>query len=170
MRAAALRHTAMLSWSAPTSAHPGLGAAAVASSHRVPAPALPARSSALSALAARLATWHDAMVAHERRLRTGRTGDVCDDECPHVEARTLWAEALAAFGERAHELSFLRSRATNNAQPIANTVGPRSRESERANHERPSGGERTRAVRDSRGRPVTSPTLRPRRMMTEAEL
>jgi hypothetical protein len=127
-------------------------------------------ASTSSALAARLATWHDAMVAHERRLRTGRTGDVCDDECPHVEARTLWAEALAAFGERAHELSFLRSRATNNAQPIANTVGPRSRESERANHERPSGGERTRAVRDSRGRPVTSPTLRPRHMMTEAEL
>lgn len=121
-------------------------------------------------LRARLMAWHDAMVAHERRLRTGRTGDVCDDECPHVEARTLWAEALATFGERAHELSFLRSRATNNAQPIANTVGPRSRESERANHERPSGGERTRAVRDSRGRPVTSPTPRPRRMMTEAEL
>jgi hypothetical protein len=64
------------------------------------------------ALAARLAAWHDAMVAHERRLRTGRTGDVCDDECPHVEARTLWADTLAAFGQRAHELSFLPSRAT----------------------------------------------------------
>ena len=68
-----------------------------------------------SALAVRLAAWHDAMVAHERRLRTGRTGDVCDDECPHVEARTLWAEALVAFGERAHELLFLRSRATSHA-------------------------------------------------------
>jgi hypothetical protein len=67
--------------------------------------------SASSALAARLAAWHDAMVAHERRLRAGRTGDVCGDECPHVEARTLWVEALAAFGERAHDLSLLRSRA-----------------------------------------------------------
>ena len=127
-------------------------------------------TSTSSALAARLAAWHDAMVAHERRLRTGRTGDVCDDECPHVDARTLWAEALAAFGERAHELSFLRSRATNNAQPIADAVGPRSRESDRADDERPSGAERSRTVREPRGRPITSPTLRPRRMMTEAEL
>jgi len=127
-------------------------------------------TSTSSALAARLAAWHDAMVAHERRLRTGRTGDVCDDECPHVEARTLWAEALAAFGERARELSFLRSRAMNNAQLIANTVGPRSRESERVADERPSDGEWRRAVRDPRGRPATSPTLRPRRMLTEAEL
>ncbi|MGE0361402.1 MAG: hypothetical protein AB7H93_20130 [Vicinamibacterales bacterium] len=71
-----------------------------------------------SALAARLAAWHDAMVAHERRLRSRRPGDVCDDECPHVEARTLWAEALAAFGDRAHQLSFLRSRATDDAPPI----------------------------------------------------
>jgi hypothetical protein len=127
-------------------------------------------ASTSSALAARLAAWHDAMVAHERRLRTGRTGDVCDDECPHVEARTLWAEALAAFGERAHEMSFLRSRATSDAQPLANTVGRRPRESERAGHERPSGGERRRAIRDARGRPVTSPSPRPRHMMTEAEL
>ena len=80
-------------------------------------------ASTSSELAARLAAWHDAMVGHERRLRTGRTGDVCDDECPHVEARTLWAEALAAFGERAHELSFLRSRATDSA---ASSFGPRN--------------------------------------------
>jgi hypothetical protein len=125
---------------------------------------------ATSALSARLAAWHDAMVAHERRLRTERIGDVCDDECPHVEARTLWAEALATFGERAYELSFLRSRATNDTQPSANTVGPRPRESDRAGHERPSGGERRRAIRDARGRPVTSPSLPPRHMMTEAEL
>jgi hypothetical protein len=126
-------------------------------------------TSTSSALAARLAAWHDAMVTHDRRLQTGRTDDVCDDECPHVEARTLWAEALAVFGERAHELLFLRSRATNDAQPLANAVGPR-RESERASHERPSGGERRRAIRDARGRPVTSPSPRPRPMMTEAEL
>jgi hypothetical protein len=83
-------------------------------------------TSTSSVLAARLAAWHDAMVAHERRLRTGRTGDVCDDECPHVEARSLWAEALEVFGERAHELSFLRSRATSPARPV---VGEREESS-----------------------------------------
>ncbi len=127
-------------------------------------------TSTSSALAVRLAAWHDAMVTHERRLRTGRTGDVCDDECPHAEARTLWAEALAAFGERARELSFLRSRATDNAPPIANTAGPRSHEAERVADERPSDGEWRVAARGPRGRPVTSPTPRPRRMLTEAEL
>ena len=44
-----------------------------------------------AALCVRLTAWHDAMVAHERRLRTGRRADACDDECPHDEARTLWA-------------------------------------------------------------------------------
>ena len=122
-------------------------------------------TSTSSTLAARLVAWHDAMVAHERRLRTGRAGDLCDDECPHVEARTLWAEALAAFGERAHELSFLRSRATRDARPIAHVVSPRSRESERADP-----GEWKRVVRDARGRSVTNPSPRPKRMMTEAEL
>jgi hypothetical protein len=63
-------------------------------------------------LSARLAAWHDAMVAHERRLRGGQTGDRCDDECPHAEAQALWREAMDAFGPRAHELTFLRSRAT----------------------------------------------------------
>ena len=87
-------------------------------------------TSTSSALAARLAVWHDAMVAHERRLLAGRTGDVCDDDCPHVEARTLWAEALAAFGERARELSFLRSRATNKCTGDSQ-YSPQSRESER---------------------------------------
>ena len=64
-----------------------------------------------TSLSARLSAWHDAMVAHERRLRTGVTSDGCDDECPHAEARTLWPEALATFGSRAHGLAFLRSRA-----------------------------------------------------------
>ena len=59
-------------------------------------------------LSARLSAWHDAMVMHERRLRTGA---VCHEECPHAEARTLWAEALVTFGSRAYELTFLRSRA-----------------------------------------------------------
>ena len=68
-----------------------------------------------AALCARLTAWHDAMVAHERRLRTARTTDTCDEECPHDEARTLWAEALATLGPRASELTFLRSRANHAA-------------------------------------------------------
>jgi len=65
-----------------------------------------------AALRVRLTAWHDAMVAHERRLGTGRTTGACDDECPHAEARALWSEALATLGPRASELTFLRSRAT----------------------------------------------------------
>jgi hypothetical protein len=64
-----------------------------------------------ASLSARLSAWHDAMVAHERRLRTGRTNDRCDDECPHAVARALWSEAVATFGTRAYELTFQRSRA-----------------------------------------------------------
>ena len=67
-----------------------------------------------ASLSARLAMWHDAMVAHERRLRAETATDLCDDECPHVEARTLWAEAFETFGTRANELIFLRSRARAN--------------------------------------------------------
>jgi hypothetical protein len=62
-------------------------------------------------LGARLSAWHDAMVAHERRLRSGRTADACDDECPHAEAPALWSAAVTTFGDRARELEFLRSRA-----------------------------------------------------------
>ena len=62
-------------------------------------------------LSARLSAWHDAMVAHERRLRSGTTADACDDECPHAEAPALWSEAVETFGARARELEFLRSRA-----------------------------------------------------------
>lgn len=64
-------------------------------------------------LSARLSAWHDAMVAHERKLRSGATKDACDDECPHAEARALWPEAVATFGARAHDLVFLSSRAQN---------------------------------------------------------
>ena len=63
-------------------------------------------------LAGRLSSWHDAMVSHER---TGREA-ACDDECPHVEARSLWREAVATLGDRATELGFLRSRATTRAE------------------------------------------------------
>jgi hypothetical protein len=62
-----------------------------------------------ASLSQRLAAWHDGMVTHERRLRGGRAGAVCDEDCAHNEARSLWEEALIAFGDRAHELSFLRS-------------------------------------------------------------
>ena len=62
-------------------------------------------------LRVRLMAWHDAMVAHERRLRALESTDVCDDECPHVEARRLWGETAAILGTRANELTFLRSRA-----------------------------------------------------------
>jgi len=62
-------------------------------------------------LSARLSAWHDAMVAHERRLRSGVTNDSCDDECAHAEARALWSEAVRTFGARAHDLVFLSSRA-----------------------------------------------------------
>jgi hypothetical protein len=64
-----------------------------------------------ASLAARLTAWHDAMVAHERKLRMDHAGEICDDECPHVEARLLWNEAVETFGPRAQELKFLRSRA-----------------------------------------------------------
>ena len=66
-----------------------------------------------ASLRARLMAWHDAMVAHERRMRLGHAPDVCDDDCAHVEARMLWAEASAMLGRRARELTFLRSRALN---------------------------------------------------------
>jgi hypothetical protein len=64
-----------------------------------------------ASLRARLMAWHDAMVAHERRLRPGHITDACDDECPHVEARALWTEVSAVPGSRVNELTFLRSRA-----------------------------------------------------------
>jgi hypothetical protein len=64
-----------------------------------------------ASLRARLVAWHDAMVTHERRLRTELAADLCDDECPHGEAKALWAEASALLGPRARELTFLCSRA-----------------------------------------------------------
>lgn len=66
-------------------------------------------------LSDRLAYWHDAMVAHERQLRSRPEVDACDEECPHAEARTLWSDAVAIFGTRARELTFLRTRAGRGA-------------------------------------------------------
>ena len=59
------------------------------------------------ALAARLAAWHDAMVAHQRPADTPRATR-CDDDCPHAEARSLWREAVDVFGGHAKQMGFLR--------------------------------------------------------------
>jgi hypothetical protein len=83
-----------------------------------------------TSLSARLSAWHDAMVAHERRLRGGRTTDVCDDECPHAEAPTLWSDAIAIFGPRAHALTFLRSRANEFIRRSRSSGGARESMSE----------------------------------------
>jgi dihydroorotase-like cyclic amidohydrolase len=91
-----------------------------------------------NALSARLSAWHDAMVAHERRLRTGKTSDVCDDECPHAEARGLWSEAIAAFGPRAHELTFLRSRANESTRRLKANAAAREPMAEAADTARAS--------------------------------
>jgi hypothetical protein len=76
-----------------------------------------------AALSQRLAAWHDAMVMHERRLRVGRISHRCDDDCSHGEARALWAEAVTTFGDRAQELSFLRSRAMLIERPARRSFG-----------------------------------------------
>jgi hypothetical protein len=62
-------------------------------------------------LSQRMAARHDAVVGHERRLRAGRTDDGCDEDCAHNDARAIGAEAVTTFGDRARELSVLRSRA-----------------------------------------------------------
>ena len=96
-------------------------------------------------LGVRLAAWHDAMVAHERKIRAGRTEERCDEECPHADARTLWSEAREVFGDRAQELTFLRARATAASEPFEELISPaevlakaadRSRRSLRAGAER----------------------------------
>jgi hypothetical protein len=71
--------------------------------------ALGARTNSPAALdlSDRLSAWHDAMVAHERRLNTGGSG-TCDEDCPHALAPAFWAEALEVYGEGAHQLAFLR--------------------------------------------------------------
>jgi hypothetical protein len=90
-------------------------------------------------LSTRLSAWHDAMVAHERRLRAGTTSDACDDECPHVQARGLWSEALAMFGARAQELTFLRSRAqdTRRSMSIARSTHARAEAADYADRRGP---------------------------------
>jgi hypothetical protein len=71
-------------------------------------------------LAARLSSWHDAMVAHERSAAR----PACDDECPHIEAPALWAEAMKTFGDKAAELRFLMSRGVTAARRPAAQPAP----------------------------------------------
>jgi hypothetical protein len=119
-------------------------------------------TSEAASLCARLAAWHDAMVAHERRLRTGRTADTCDDECPHVEARTLWAEALATFGTRASELTFLHSRAIGASRQSEELIPPTETVSEAADIvQRPSRTLRSATARRSKSVIGSSEQSRP---------
>ena len=75
-----------------------------------------------TALGTRLAAWHDAMVTHERKICAGRTGEECDEECAHAEARALWVEAVETFGDRAQELTFLRTRAIGTSERSRHTM------------------------------------------------
>jgi hypothetical protein len=109
-----------------------------------------------ASLSVRLSAWHDAMVAHERRLRSGNSSDSCDDECPHAEAPALWSEAVATLGPRANELVFLRSRAHD----------PR-RGSKLSS---PAQGIRTEAAHRGGDRRAIAPPERPRAARRAAEL
>ena len=93
-----------------------------------------------ASLSARLASWHDAMVGHERRIRAGRAEEMCDEECPHGEARALWVEALQIFGDRAQELTFLRSRGVVASEPSEELVASPDVVFEAADRGRPSNG------------------------------
>jgi hypothetical protein len=115
-----------------------------------------------SALSARLATWHDAMVAHERKIRAGRE-EVCDEECPHAEARTLWVEAREVFGDRAQQLTFLRSRAaveSRHSEELVASVDVMSEAADRGRRSNGPGDEalvrRTRLFVGSSERPRTT--------------
>jgi hypothetical protein len=103
-------------------------------------------------LCVRLTAWHDAMVTHERRLRTGRLTESCDNKCPHVDVRTLWTEALFTLGPRASELTFLRSCATGVAPSLPHVVRTTTAVSLTANSPAPN---RNRSVR-RQGLPVGS--------------
>ena len=99
------------------------------------------------------------MVVHERRLRAGRGGEVCDEDCPHVEARALWPEALQAFGPRAHELTFLRSRATAAPKFPANATAVGAEGPRRTDDGPHSDRAGRRPIRDAGRRPVARASL-----------
>ena len=71
-------------------------------------------------LAVELQAWHDAMVMHARGA--GRRGE-CTEDCPHEQARILWAMALDVFGPLAGTLTFLR---THGGMPGGHTIEGRA--------------------------------------------
>jgi hypothetical protein len=115
-------------------------------------------TSEATSLSARLASWHDAMVAHERALRARGQSVACDDECPHAEARALWHEAVATYGARAQELAFLRTRATGATRPTPSTAPPNGHPQE-ANEARPSRRRTRMGPRDQPDRTVPSEAI-----------
>lgn len=76
-------------------------------------------SAEAAALSRRLSAWHDAMVAHERKIRFGRTDEICDEECPHADAQAL---AAATFGPRAQDLTLLRTHALAGSPPSGRSL------------------------------------------------
>ncbi len=102
-------------------------------------------------LARRLAAWHDAMVIHRRRAGDA-TGPPCDVGCAHEQAESLWREALEVYGERAHELGFLRTFGAASGQQeraIGTNVGR-----DRARHD----SVRARQLADGKGTTAASST------------
>jgi hypothetical protein len=71
---------------------------------------------------------------------------VCDEECPHAEARTLWVEAREVFGDRARQLTFLRSRAAVESKHSEEIVASADVVSEAADRGRPSNDSGHKAV------------------------
>jgi hypothetical protein len=56
------------------------------------------------------------MVVHQRRAGASR-GPGCPPDCPHAQAPALWIEALDVYGDRAHELGFLRTHGEESNDP-----------------------------------------------------
>jgi hypothetical protein len=87
------------------------------------------------------------MVAHDRKMRAGRADEMCDEDCPHADARALWSEAVEVFGNRAQDLTFLRSRATFASEPPEEFVAAETVLSEAADRGRRSYGSRHKSAR-----------------------
>ena len=84
---------------------------------------------------------------------------MCDEDCPHVEARTLWPEALDTFGPRAHELTFLRSRATAAPKFQANATAGGAEGSKKTDDGPHSDRAGRRPIGDAGRRPVANVSL-----------
>ena len=77
-------------------------------------------------LAQQLGAWHDAMVRH-LRVAGPRRNARCGEECPHDHAAALWSAARDIFGDRAHELAFLRAHGLRAERPARPTSTSPSR-------------------------------------------